>query len=701
VFRELDYNNPAFPTRLDCVKLLERGLVFFEKCWVDVDEDMGLFGIGVPNPEVPRGPTQEAGRIRPHLETLVAIAALAYAPEYDENITGIPRKQLFEWIEKGLRYLIRTHQSNPEAKNYPQHIWGYDLWQGQLYLTHALFIYHFLKEHLGQDVLDGVRELAIKYADMQLDAEPPGNLLEDTKAEENAWDAPLLIWCAHLFGEHPNAKAWLEKGLEFGVNAYTTYSDKFSLKWVDGKLLKDWIKAVNLFPDGTLENHGSFHPSYLSCYNILLLAAAPFLFSGNPIPYQLTHGVKRAYEIIKLLTAPGGRTIYPCGNDWGRPTIQAGSIFATILGEPNARYYLKKSFRMKDFLQRAAGDGTMWGALKRSADPSVYGSHYFIESSAYSGIGWAYFLLDYLPEDIEEKPISPSQFEGVYEFPYISTIVGRRERIFASFTWRSLYHTPLGVVLPMEREDFAPWEFSSMTGELAIEGHDNLRQKVVCADWVIDREEHSFATFGVVSYKDDFLKLARQYIFFALLGDGSTCLYYELLEAEETVRVLKNNGLNYCIQNDIFNNSKRVLVSELGNYEAIACDGRAEEFPLGKYVRIDDALTISSPAQLHYIKSPARVRMVNFDKVVVKGKTGQFHKGEILREIGAVLSVEKGSAGSISVDHPQEQIVLVKYENEKGERFTHFLLNLSPHSQSVKVAGGTLSLEGYGLHRLI
>ena len=81
-------------------------------------------------------------------------------------------------------------------------------------------------------------------ADRFVGVTPPAQVIDDTKAEENAWDSMVISLAASMFPHHPHHAAWQETAIRWAVSSYVNAKDVTSSEVIDGKPLKDWVSAA-------------------------------------------------------------------------------------------------------------------------------------------------------------------------------------------------------------------------------------------------------------------------------------------------------------------------------------------------------------------------------------------------------------------------------------------------------------------------
>lgn len=125
-----------------------------------------------------------------------------------------------------------------------------------------------------------------------LNRQPMSGYINDTKAEENAWNAAFLVTLSKFYDFHINSSLWEEKGKCFAWHSVTTSKDPYFCG----------IKTQTAWDDFQLDNH-NLHPNpvYMGAvFTLLTEASFPYRALGKTIPSELKHNLSPLFE--KLLT---------------------------------------------------------------------------------------------------------------------------------------------------------------------------------------------------------------------------------------------------------------------------------------------------------------------------------------------------------------------------------------------------------------
>jgi len=678
-FKELDQNKPGFPDRTDLIVILERFPIYTERHWQLVDEKkhLGLFGKLTPAVEM---------RVRPHVNAVLVYALLYKTPFYDPSVGGVDRDTLLSRVVQGLDYIAETHISN-EGNPLPKHLWGDD-WQSAWWTTQVAITFFLMRKDLPERTVRGVERVIEFEADRFIDVEPPSGLLEDTKCEENAWDCTLLAWARNIMPQHPNSAKWELAGKIFAMNSFSSFDDRFNNSWFDGKRVRDWISTHNIFPDFTVENHSSFHPGYLATFNLLCNAHTAYLLHNRGAPPHFQFNVLKCYDVWKRFILWKGRVAYPCGHDWPNvrvPNLFSFAFFSKVYDNPLSKILYRWSIIYLDRFQRISSDGSFYGGflLPEYKAPWAQGRRLEFECDVASNIALSYLLNPDISgvHATKEKDIVETGL-GVYNYKYSEFLTAKTPYMFASFSWRSLRHRPLGLVIPFPKEDFGGWKDESLTGVLKFKEAVNRVRTVFHNDYLLD---NGFLTTGIV--KRGWRKqmwMASQLLLFVSLPDKRTCILYDRVTADVDAEVTLNRGLGYFLENDLLNGNKRTITFSKGEMEVQGLGGEVKEIPIrSPYLKIDNAITIYADSpRLIYIDSSERNdnfwRSFVLDAVYIPFNSGTYKKGDVIREYAAFLVCGKDEEAKSPLRHKSvKNDVVGMIVSGRDQKTYLFILNLS------------------------
>ena len=212
---------------------------------------------------------------------IATLALAASSPEYDVEVTNIPRDELRQVALQGLRYLCFTHDTGPEDCVRPSESWGRPEPAGTKWGERGKGF--FRESQCGRTVLDLAltaalihdlladeeREMLARIAEDYLDRfgamAPKSGVYHNTQTEENAWTAEGLTASLLLLPSHPRRQQLWEQTKLWMFRTTTRPADAHDpTKFADGKTVAQLCgRTYTTLPDGTAENHGFVHPSYM------------------------------------------------------------------------------------------------------------------------------------------------------------------------------------------------------------------------------------------------------------------------------------------------------------------------------------------------------------------------------------------------------------------------------------------------------
>ncbi|MDX9753713.1 MAG: hypothetical protein RBU29_07110 [bacterium] len=253
--------------------------------------------------------------IRPNTGTLAGLCFLYRFGAYDESIVGVSRAVLLQdYILPMYRYLIMTHRTGTSVTGDGKP-WG-DAWQSAHWAHMMGRGGWWIWDSLPADIQEGIRRIIAHEADRFVGQTPPAQIQNDTKAEENAWNAQVLSVAAVLMPDDPRRAAWEDEFQRWAISSFLRQSDAECPTVIDGKPVREQFIGANIYEDFTLENHGIVHPDYMTTFSLLLGNELDYRLTGRQSPEALLWNVAGVYENLKWFSLPDGGFVYPSGQDW-------------------------------------------------------------------------------------------------------------------------------------------------------------------------------------------------------------------------------------------------------------------------------------------------------------------------------------------------------------------------------------------------
>jgi len=490
---------------------------------------------------------------------IVALALAASSPEFDAQLASITADELRQVALKGLRYLCFTHDTGPAADCirpltglgrpepagtkwgergrgfFPESQCGVTI--AGLALTAAL-----IRNLLGDEEEQMLYNIATDYLSRFGEMSPKSGVYYDTQTEENGWTALGLVACLLLLQVYKGdrmlpepeqqakwweqAKLWMFRTITMPRDAYNT------VEFADGKTVSQLCsRTYTTLPDGTAENHGFVHPSYMaSAINLSGRTLNLLHLYQQPLPPHIFWHRRDTYALLKRWCDSTGAPQPVQGMDWPYFSHPGHAFFHTIanlyLGDPDAAHLERCAL---ETVERSAalhgGRMVSQEAVERGhgpQDPAV-----MRERSANS-LAWAYLAHRML--GVGETPSDAADFacrtQGVYVYPHGGVLLHRHTRGQTSLAWRNRT-----MALPTTREGqrlIGPAS-GSMLAKIQVRG---------CATSIAPvslkiREQDDCVSAALI--QDLAQGRVRQYIFFASLPDGKCLIAEQLVACRELV----------------------------------------------------------------------------------------------------------------------------------------------------------------------
>jgi hypothetical protein len=597
--------------------------------------------------------------------------------KYDDSLSESKRRELLKKAIAALRYVTATHVTGTQkctdgkpwgaTERFGAESWGSGMWTGTL-ASGAWLIWDKLDAPLQQSI-----ERVIAWEDDILAKRPPPNgVLGDTKAEENAWEVPCLVLGELMFPSHPHAAAWHDAAVRYMMNTLCTDDDTRDTRLVDGRAVNQWIKAANLYPDFTLENHNRFHPSYVgcSCY-FLTQAALYYTYAHRPIPEAAGHHLPETWRMFRSIILPWGEAAYPQGMDWelhGLPFINLCAALGTHIQDPFAGRMEQCSLQ---FMRKWQGmDG---GSLAFPGSRLGFTRHSInAEQAAYGLLAHKVFGPSVAPMTAAE---AAAKAAGTWDYPYVDFIAHRTDKKFASFSWKNKV---MGLLMPIgegheDNPDFTVPIANGLIGSFDLSPRGDAKMNVV--EHVRKQTADGFETSGTLLLDGGRLK---QTLTVRSLG-SQALVYQDRVIAVSDVMVNGERGVPLGIENDEITGGTRIVADQDGQrkLEWHPSDRQAgasgEAIPLsGSWANVDGrlGLVMLAGSGIAYQHASGYSRGISVCSDILYGsfsnKNRRFKPGEEVAHRVAIFFVEVTA---------EETLTLAKscrIEATPGGRSIHF-----------------------------
>jgi hypothetical protein len=157
----------------------------------------------------------------------------------------------------------------------------------RLFRTSAI-VWDYLPEGVQEKILLLGESLGNEF----LGRQPASGYVNDTRAEDNAWNAAFLATLSQFYNSHVNASLWEEKGKCFAWHSITTSTDQEFCG----------VRTQTVYDDFQLDNHNRHpNPVYTGATIVLLAEGAlPYHSLNKSVPQEFKHNVAQLFQ--KLLT---------------------------------------------------------------------------------------------------------------------------------------------------------------------------------------------------------------------------------------------------------------------------------------------------------------------------------------------------------------------------------------------------------------
>ncbi len=539
-----------FPSEKDYMCMLEHFALYSERGWKKNylnDAQLGYFG---------DSDNSESG-LRSMGNYIFTTCLLISDGSYNPTISGVAQQTLLDRAKCCLNYMLRSHVTGDiPCGNGGK--WG-DAWQSAWWATKMALGARLIWTSLSDQQRNAIQRVVVFEASRHLNRIVPSGLAEDTKAEENAWDAEILATAIALFPNHEHSTCWREKLIEFSLNTLSAPQDRLSEAIIDGRVIREHVYTVNIHSDYTLENHGACHFCYVASPLVSIAwSYYALLSSGEPIPEALFHHVRDVWDRVKP-TFLGDRFAYIGGKDWARYTyglyfiVPALVMLQSKFGDTDARTVEIARVRTLAEEQQDNGDGSFFG--KRVTRNQLFGQSAKYETDCYADLGLAYLLHKLLKTTKQTTPLKDfaPRLSGRNISPESSTCYVRTPDLFASFSWRTLTEpNPIALFIPTGMDNAAEWTANNLLGRVEVFGVQSavsIRSMQPTGD--------GFTVEGIISYRTKRSEAFVHQLHYTVVPERNLAFIENKFIAKSKILVMRREGLRLAIVNDRFNDYKR------------------------------------------------------------------------------------------------------------------------------------------------
>ena len=200
--------------------------------------------------------------IRPTATSSRTLALALRLGHYRADKAGANASEIEKLLPLVVRSLAKDHKANGGLGD---KAWG-DQWQSAMWAAQTAQLAWIIWDRLTTDDHKFIVAMLAHEADRFLEKLPPTSNAEsvnDTKGEENAWNASCIMTASIMLINHPHEQAWRERAIVYYLNAVATPQDVNSKLVVDGKPLSERLVGYCITADYAVGNHGAYpHPGY-------------------------------------------------------------------------------------------------------------------------------------------------------------------------------------------------------------------------------------------------------------------------------------------------------------------------------------------------------------------------------------------------------------------------------------------------------
>ncbi len=386
--------------------------------------------------------------------------------EYDAEVTGVSREEALRRVKGVLRYCGYTHYSGSytcvDGEN-----WGGG-WHDSSWSTVFAHAAWLVWDELDEPTREMVARVVALEADRFVDREPPSGKVNNTRAEENAWNTRAPAIASVMFPRHPHADAWRTACRRWMMNCLSVAADQDDATLVDGRPVNERVTTENVHADFTLENHGIVYPVYMWSSMVNLCQSGGYhVYAGLKPPEATFHHLRDVYDVYKRLQTWEGLPAYINGSDkflhLQVVDIFMHSFFAQVLGDREAAHLESVELEILERMQARFDDGRLYPVEEVGPWSRVNNLSFILGGS---------YLLHYVLQN-KVEPVTGLEFErrisGVSYFPEGKFLLHRTPNKLVSFAWSKPYRV-MGLAMPRDGSWLITPNAQGFTGTILEEG---------------------------------------------------------------------------------------------------------------------------------------------------------------------------------------------------------------------------------------
>jgi len=141
----------------------------------------------------------------------------------------------------------------------------------------------------------------------------------DSRAEDVSWDGMVVALAAAMMPRHERAAAWRTSFVQRSIASYARPADLSDTTPVNGIVPATFLRGTNMLDDGTVINHSTLNPDYMSAIQQNWAAGLTLRAAGQPVPRATVVNGARVYDALRSLSFPTA--------DWPNAAAPGGTIY--------------------------------------------------------------------------------------------------------------------------------------------------------------------------------------------------------------------------------------------------------------------------------------------------------------------------------------------------------------------------------------
>jgi hypothetical protein len=530
--------------------------------------------------------------IRPNTGTVLGFAFLCRFGAYDASVVGVSHEDLLKnTVLPMMRYLATTHLTGSRPTSSGER-WG-SQWQSAHWAHMLGRAAWWVWDDLPEDVRAGVRAVIAHEADRIAATAPPHAVLQDTKAEENAWNSQVLSVAVVLMPEDARRPAWERAYQVWALSSFLRDADKTSSAIVDGQAVSAQFTGANIYDDFTLENHGRVHPDYMTTYVLSMGCILDYTMSGRRSPEAASYNTAGIYENMKWFSLPSGGLVYPNGQDWelyrDPEWLYLHALMAAQGNDPDAWSLLRPCLDTQDRMQARSPSGTVY------LEEEYFFPSTLSDQICYNAMAW--LALTYRGPIVDQPKIR----RGVRRFDSGKFILNRTETAIHSVSWGAQV---MAQVMAYRLDRITSPDPRSGFGEIRIDGDEEPLPLRVRKHAVSNEQDRYQVTFEVEHGKNQ----VQAFIEFRSEADGTFWISERLVALADITTSEVATGLVGILNNPLWVYERGERTVTFGDETRVVKSGDGITFEAQDVAdaNVDGVLLIHGETPLHMFYRGAR-----------------------------------------------------------------------------------------------